>query len=106
VFFKFKKGRLDVYPSVVEDCLLKHANVLEAIVFGISVNAFEQDVCVRLKSTGVGTSETELVGHCEKHLIDYQVPRRVKLVDSFPTNRMGKYDRLVISSQYKRELGV
>jgi acyl-CoA synthetase (AMP-forming)/AMP-acid ligase II len=43
------KDRLDVFPSVVEGCLLKHPNIKEAIVFGIPINDFEQEICAWVK---------------------------------------------------------
>jgi fatty-acyl-CoA synthase len=98
-------GRLDVYPSVVENCLLKHPCVIEAAVFGVSVNTFEQELCawVKLKDEAM-TSDHELIKHCEKNLIDYQVPRYIKFVDHFPTTKLGKYARNQMSKQYKKEL--
>lgn len=97
-----------MYPSIVEEVLLKHEKITEACVFGIAVNAFEQEVCawVRLKSNEIETSIDEVIKHCEKHLIDYQVPRYVKIVDSFPQSKMGKYLRTEMSARFKNELNL
>ncbi len=97
-----------MYPSIVEDCLLKHPNIQEAVAFGVPVNTYEQEVCawVRLKEVKAETSEDEVVKHCASLLIDYQVPRFVKFVERFPINRLGKYVRTEMSAIYKKELAL
>lgn len=87
---------------------MKHANVAEAVVFGVPVNDYEQEVCawVKLKSHEQATTPVELIKHCQAQLIDYMVPKFVKFVDSFPVNKMSKYMRSQMSKQYKIEIGL
>jgi fatty-acyl-CoA synthase len=102
------KDRLDVFPSVVEGCLLKHPNIKEAIVFGIPINDFEQEICawVKLRSNEDKTSVEEIVKHCQSNLLEFQVPRYVKIVESFPISQMGKYLRNEMTLIYRKELGL
>ena len=100
-------GRLDVFPTEIEDVLLKHENVSEAIAFGISINTYEQLVCawVKLKPGSDETTSQELIEFCQKSLVDFKVPKHVKIVQTFPINNMGKYMRREMEQIYKKELG-
>lgn len=101
-------GKLDVHPSIVEECLLQHPNIIEAVAFGIPVNEYEQEICawVKLRSKNIETSVEDVLKHCRENLSEYQVPGYVKIVDNFPTNVMGKYLRREMCSIYKKELGL
>ena len=75
---------------------------------------FEQEVCawLRLNSRTSASDEDsellakEVINHCERHLIDYQVPRRIKFVDAFPQSNGGKYLRTEMSKRFKQELNI
>ena len=99
---------MDIFPGDIEECLLKHSNVAEAIAFGISINDFEQEICawVKLKSNDLKTSPEELIQFClnDDKLANYKVPNFVKIVQSFPITKLGKYLRREMEEQYKLEL--
>jgi fatty-acyl-CoA synthase len=108
-YFIFK-DRLDVYPGEIEDCLLKHSNVCEAVAFGVSVDIYDQEVCawVKLKNDSVQTTPEDLIKFCQSDsaLAAYKVPRFIKLVNEFPTSHIGKYLRRAMQDAYKIELGL
>jgi fatty-acyl-CoA synthase len=101
---------LDIYPVEIEESLLKHSNVIEAIAFGVSINKYEQEICawVKLKSNEIKTSPEELIQFClaDRFLADYKVPKYIKIVNDFPTTNMGKYLRRAMQDEYKNELGI
>lgn len=99
---------MELYPSLVEDCLVKHPNIIEAVVFGIPINQFENEICawVKLRSKDVNTTVEEILKHCQANLSYYQVPAYIKIVDSFPTSQLGKYLRSEMASIYRKELGI
>lgn len=89
---------------------MKHPNITEAIVFGIPINDYEQEICawVKLKpnTSTEEVTEAEIIDYCKKSLSEYQVPRYLKIVDSFPQSMIGKYLRTQMSALYKKELGI
>ena len=88
---------------------MKHPNITEAIVFGIPINDYEQEICawVKLKpKSSSKVTEAEIIDYCKKNLSEYQVPRYLKIVDSFPQSMIGKYLRTQMSDLYKKELGI
>jgi acyl-coenzyme A synthetase/AMP-(fatty) acid ligase len=85
-----------VYPSRVEEALLSHGNINEAVVFGLNDMGDKTTlVCawVKLKSCDRETSVAEIQEHCRKAcLSDYQIPKRIRFVQEYPMKN-GKYKR-------------
>jgi acyl-CoA synthetase (AMP-forming)/AMP-acid ligase II len=82
---------------------------LEAVAFGIPVNAFEMEVCawVKLRSENEPTTTVdELKEFCKDYLVEFKIPKYMKLVKEIPTSRMSKYLRREMQEQYKAELGL
>ena len=54
------------------------------------------------------TTPKELIKFCldDDKLADYKVPKFVKIVQNFPTTKLGKYLRREMEDQYKLELGL
>lgn len=97
-----------MYPSSVEECLLSHPSVKEAVVFGININDHEEEICawVKLQKESKINSSNELIEFCKANLMEYKVPSFIKIVDKFPVNFMGKYLRSEMQRLYKSELNL
>ena len=86
-----------VFPREVEEVLLMHPAVREAVVAGVpdayrgeTVKAF---VVLR---PGAQASAEEIVGFCRLHLASFKVPRQVAFRDELPKSMVGKYLRRVL----------
>jgi long-chain acyl-CoA synthetase len=86
-----------VFPREVEEVLLMHPAVREAVVAGVpdayrgeTVKAF---VVLR---PGAQASAEEIVGFCRLHLAAFKVPRQVAFRDELPKSMVGKYLRRVL----------
>jgi long-chain acyl-CoA synthetase len=86
-----------VLPREVEEVLLMHPKVREAVVAGVpdayrgeTVKAF-----VVLKP-GEGSTENEIVEFCRLHLAPFKVPRKVDFRSELPKSMVGKYLRRVL----------
>jgi fatty-acyl-CoA synthase len=73
-------------PVEIERRLLLHPSVMAAQVVGVT-GAGGGDVAVAFVVTAgeAAPSEDELVAHCGAGLANYKVPRRVVVVEAFPT---------------------
>ena len=73
-------------PMEIERRLLAHPGVGAAQVVGVT-GPHGGDVAVAfvVAVAGVGPTEADLIGHCAAGLANYKVPRRVVLVEAFPT---------------------
>jgi long-chain acyl-CoA synthetase len=86
-----------VLPREVEEVLLMHPKVREAVVAGVkdpyrgeTVKAF-----VVLKA-GESASEEEIAEFCRLHLAAFKVPRKVEFRDELPKSMVGKYLRRLL----------
>jgi fatty-acyl-CoA synthase len=96
----FVEGRADdmivtrgenVYPQVVEDCLTRHADVLEAAVIGVD----DDDLGSRLVAfvalrPQAPFDEDALKAWATSQLARYEVPREIRFVPALPRNATGK----------------
>jgi acyl-CoA synthetase (AMP-forming)/AMP-acid ligase II len=84
-------GGENVYPQEVEDCLARHADVVEVAVIGVDDDEFGQ----RLRAfvvlrDGATADEDALKGWVKERLARYKVPREVVVVPELPRNATGK----------------
>jgi long-chain acyl-CoA synthetase len=90
-----------VNPAEVEAHLLRFMGVRQAVVFGRPTGAGlrneEVAACV-LASPDV--SESELLRFCRNALSGWQVPKRIFIVDTIPTNERGKLSRRDLARQF------
>ena len=74
-----------VYPTEVENVLLRHPAVLDAAVFGCpDERRGEIPVAAVMLREGAALTREELGSYCRERLAGYKVPRRLVLVDSLP----------------------
>jgi len=86
-----------VLPREVEEVLLMHPKVREAVVAGVP-DAYRGETVkayVVLKP-GEGASEEEVVEFCRLHLAAFKVPRKVDFRAELPKTMVGKYLRRVL----------
>ena len=89
-----------VFPREVEEVLLMHPAVQEAVVAGVpdayrgeTVKAF---VVLR---AGQGASAEEIADFCRLHLAAFKIPRQVEFRAELPKSLVGKYLRRVLVDQ-------
>jgi fatty-acyl-CoA synthase len=82
-------GGENVYPVEVEDCLMSHPAVVEAVVVGVPDEEFGQRLVAYVVPAAAVTEE-ELIEHVRANLARYKAPRRIVLVEDLPRNATGK----------------
>jgi benzoate-CoA ligase family protein len=89
-----KAGGIWVSPVEVEDRLLQHPAVAEAVVVGVpDSNELDKPVACVVLAPGRTTSEDELVQWCREGLAAFKRPRSVLVVDELPKTATGKIQR-------------
>lgn len=96
------KGRIDrmikkrgyrIEPGEVEQCLLRHPEIADAAVIGVTDSDGFQLLCAILVHTG---SQAPLLNDikwwCASHLPPYMIPERIRFLDNLPKNSSGKTD--------------
>lgn len=91
-----------VYPSSIEEVILKNPSVSECKVVGIRDNKESQGevpkAFIILKAENADSNITkiknEIKNLCEKELAEYSLPVAYEILDTFPVTAIGKIDTL------------
>ena len=94
-----------VAPSEVENRLLAHAAVANAVIVGApDADGLDRPVAFVVLMAGRQASEDELVEFCREAIESYKRPRKVVFVDAFPTTATGKIRRVELRATARQLL--
>jgi acyl-CoA synthetase (AMP-forming)/AMP-acid ligase II len=87
------RGGEKISPLEVDDVLLRHSAVAEALAFAVPHKSLGEEIhaAVVLKSK---VSEKDLKAHCARRLADFKVPNQIHVLDELPRGATGKLQRL------------
>jgi acyl-CoA synthetase (AMP-forming)/AMP-acid ligase II len=87
------RGGEKISPLEIDDALLRHPAVAEALAFAVPHPTLGEEVhaAVVLRSQ---VGERELREHCAQTLAEFKVPRRIHLLDALPRGATGKLQRI------------
>ncbi|MBW4616314.1 MAG: acyl--CoA ligase [Desmonostoc vinosum HA7617-LM4] len=90
------RGGEKISPLEVDDVLLRHPAVAEALAFAVPHKSLGEDIhaAVVLKTQA---SEKELLAHCSTMLADFKVPQQIHILDQLPRGATGKLQRLAMA---------
>jgi long-chain acyl-CoA synthetase len=96
-----KPGGENVYPAEVEATILQHADVTQAVVFGVPDPKWKEGIkAVCVKTAGSDLTEQALIGFVGDRIARYKKPHSVEFVDALPTAENGSVDREKVKSLY------
>jgi long-chain acyl-CoA synthetase len=85
---------LKISPWEVENLLLRHPGVAEAVYVGVKVASDSLvPTAFVVPEEGQTITEDELASFCYQNLADFKVPKRFKFVESLPKTGSGKIKR-------------
>ncbi|NTW00085.1 MAG: AMP-binding protein [Oscillochloris sp.] len=98
------RGGEKISPLEIDDVLLRHPAVAEALAFAVPHKTLGEDVhaAVVLK---VDASEKELREHCARSLADFKVPRQIHILETLPRGATGKLQRITMAKTLGLEPG-
>jgi len=86
-----------ISPVEVDDALLSHAGVTEAVSFAVPDEKYGEAVGAALVLKA-GTTADEVISHARSRLASFKVPTAVYVVDSIPRTATGKVQRRVVAA--------
>ena len=91
------RGGEKIAPREIDDVLLQHPAVAEAVAFGTPHPRWGEEVAaaVVLRSEA---SEKDLVAFARERLADYKVPRKLFIVERIPRTATGKIQRRAVAA--------
>lgn len=94
-----------VYPTEVENVIVRHPMVLDVAVFGIpDERSGEIPVAAIQFRQDASCSDNEIIAFCKEHLAGYKVPRRIVRVTSLPRVSGWKLLRRTLREEYGAQI--
>ena len=92
------RGGEKISPHEVEDALLTHTGVVEAVAFAVPDDKYGETVGA-VVVTRVPIDEAALRAHCSERLAAFKVPVRVHVLSAIPKGPTGKVQRRLLAAQ-------
>jgi acyl-CoA synthetase (AMP-forming)/AMP-acid ligase II len=86
------RGGEKISPREIDEALLTHPAVAEAVCFGIADRVYGEEVAAAVVLKGSAT-EAELTAHCRSSLADFKCPKTIYIVEAIPRTATGKIQR-------------
>lgn len=90
-------GGEKISPREIDEALLSHPAVSEAVCFGVPDRVYGERVAAAVVLNGTA-SEAELISYCRSLVADFKCPSTVYIVDSIPRGATGKIQRRTLAS--------
>jgi acyl-CoA synthetase (AMP-forming)/AMP-acid ligase II len=95
------RGGEKIAPREIDEILLRHPAVAEAVAFGVPHPAWGEQVAAAVvlrAEAAEKVGEKELVAFCREHLADFKVPTQVHVVREIPRTATGKIQRRQVAA--------
>jgi acyl-CoA synthetase (AMP-forming)/AMP-acid ligase II len=92
------RGGEKISPREIDEALLTHTAVTEAVCFGIPDRVYGEAVAAAVVLKDDAT-EAELIAHCRLSLADFKCPKVIYVVDSIPRGATGKIQRRNVAAE-------
>lgn len=93
------RGGEKIAPREIDDVLLTHPAVAEAVAFGLAHPTWGEEVAcaVVLREPH---PESALLAYCREHLADFKCPKKLFIVETIPRTATGKIQRRAVASAF------
>jgi acyl-CoA synthetase (AMP-forming)/AMP-acid ligase II len=93
------RGGEKISPREIDEVLLAHPAVAEAVCFGTAHATWGEEVAAAVV-TREATTEQELLAFCKERLADYKRPKQIHIVEAIPRTATGKIQRRVVAQAF------
>ena len=93
------RGGEKISPREIDEVLLAHPAVGEAVCFGVPHKMWGEEVeaAVTLKDT---ISEADLLAYCKEKLSDFKRPKQIHITETIPRTATGKIQRRIVAQAF------
>jgi acyl-CoA synthetase (AMP-forming)/AMP-acid ligase II len=93
------RGGEKISPREIDEVLLAHPAVAEAVCFGVPHSTWGEEVeaAVQLKEP---VAEADLLAFCKERLADFKRPKKIHITEAIPRTATGKIQRRVVAQFY------
>jgi acyl-CoA synthetase (AMP-forming)/AMP-acid ligase II len=97
------RGGEKISPREIDEALLTHPAVAEAVCFGIPDSKYGEEVAAAVVLRGEA-GEADLVAHCRERLAAFKVPKTIYLVTQIPRTATGKIQRRAVAAAFATDV--
>ena len=95
------RGGEKISPREIDEVLLAHPAVAEAVCFGTEDRVYGEEVAAAVVLSGSAT-EAELISHCRSSLADFKCPKVIYILEAIPRTATGKIQRRNVAAEIAR----
>ena len=93
------RGGEKIAPLEIDEVLLGHPKVAEAVTFGVPHTAWGEEVAAAVTLKDDAT-EAELLAYCKERLADFKRPKQIHITTAIPRTATGKIQRRVVAQAF------
>jgi len=97
------RGGEKISPREIDEVLLAHPAVAEAVCFGVPHATWGEEVAAAVVLRGAA-SEADLLAYCRERLADYKRPKHIHITDAIPRTATGKIQRGAVAKAYTQHV--
>ena len=95
------RGGEKISPREIDEVLLAHPSVAEAVAFGVSHPTWGEEVAAAVVLRDP-VSESDLLAYCRERLADFKRPKQIHITDAIPRTATGKIQRRLVAEAFSR----
>jgi len=96
------RGGEKISPREIDEVLLAHPAVAEAVCFGVPHPTWGEEVAAAVVLKDAAT-EADLLAYCRERLSDYKRPKQIHITDAIPRTATGKIQRRIVAEAYSQK---
>lgn len=93
------RGGEKISPREVDEALLTHPAVAEAVCFGLPDTKYGEEVAAAVVLQGNATEEA-IIAHCRERLAAFKAPKKIYIVTQIPRTATGKIQRRAVAAAF------
>ncbi len=101
------RGGENIAPREIDEALLEHPEVRQAVGFAIPHESLGEDVVAAVTlAEGSELNDSQLRSHAMEKLADFKVPSRILILEDIPKGPTGKLQRMNLADALSEEISV
>jgi acyl-CoA synthetase (AMP-forming)/AMP-acid ligase II len=98
------RGGEKISPREIDEVLLAHPAIAEAVAFGLSHPTWGEEVAAAVKlREGATAKEADILAFCRERLADFKRPKQVFITDAIPRTATGKIQRRIVAQAFSTQ---
>jgi acyl-CoA synthetase (AMP-forming)/AMP-acid ligase II len=93
------RGGEKVSPREIDEVLLAHPAIAEAVCFGVPHPTWGEEVAAAVVLKEPATAE-QLLAYCRERLSDFKRPKQIHITDTIPRTATGKIQRRLVAQAF------